>query len=121
MKRKHKIEVGVKQCNTCEQNIRCNECVYKGLSEELLKEVARLKEENKKRTLSIGDIITYNNKNLFIEYMTFYPNGDIHFEASSFDVKENKKNINVCETCLHNEDDSGYCLDCYHNARWAKR
>ena len=114
MKRKHKIkpiEVGVKQCNTCEQNIRCNECVYKGLSEELLKEVARLKEENKKRTLSIGDIITYNNKNLFIEYMTFYPNGDIHFEASSFDAKENKKNINVCETCLHNKDDSGYCFD----------
>ena len=89
MKRKHKIEVGVKHCDTCEQNIRCNECVYKHLDIELLKEVARLKEENKKRTLSMGDIITYNNKNLFIKGMTFYPNGDILFEASSFDVKEN--------------------------------
>ncbi len=27
-KKKQKIEVGVKDCNTCEHNIRCAECVY---------------------------------------------------------------------------------------------
>lgn len=27
-KKKKKIEVGIKHCDDCEQNIRCTECVY---------------------------------------------------------------------------------------------
>lgn len=45
---KTKIKVGIKRCATCEENIKCNECVYPFNNKELIKEVDRLRAENAK-------------------------------------------------------------------------
>ena len=42
------LNVGIKRCDTCDQNIKCNECVYPFKDKELIKEVDRLKAENEK-------------------------------------------------------------------------
>lgn len=43
---KNKVNIGVKQCATCEKNIKCNECAYPFNNKELIKEIDRLRAEN---------------------------------------------------------------------------
>lgn len=40
------LNVGIKRCDTCDQNIKCNECVYPFNNKELIKEIDRLRTEN---------------------------------------------------------------------------
>lgn len=74
MKRKHKIEVGVKHCDTCEQNIiRCNECFYKSYNELLLKIINELGAKN---VCEDGTLI-YNDTKILVEQVTISSGGSI--------------------------------------------
>lgn len=40
------LNVGIKECSTCDMNLRCEECVYKNENENIKSEIERLKIEN---------------------------------------------------------------------------
>ena len=40
------LTVGMKECSTCDKNIRCEECVYQNGNENIKSEIERLKIEN---------------------------------------------------------------------------
>ena len=40
------LNVGIKECSTCDMNLRCEECVYQKENENIKSEIERLKIEN---------------------------------------------------------------------------
>lgn len=40
------LNVGIKECSTCDMNLRCEECVYQNENENIKSEIERLKIEN---------------------------------------------------------------------------
>ena len=45
-KDKLSLNVGIKECSTCDMNLRCEECVYQKENENIKSEIERLKVEN---------------------------------------------------------------------------
>ena len=45
-KDKLSLNVGIKECNTCDMNLRCEECVYQKENENIKSEIEMLENEN---------------------------------------------------------------------------
>lgn len=52
------LNVGIKECRTCDRNLRCEECVYQNENEIIKSEIERLKAMNQSKLDTIHDLQT---------------------------------------------------------------